>query len=34
MEYVLDIRLLIVKKFPEDGTLVLKHVGVGTQCFK
>jgi len=23
-------RLLIVQKFPEDGTLLLKHVGVGT----
>jgi hypothetical protein len=29
-EYVLDLRLFIFNKFPENGTLVPKHVVVGT----
>jgi len=27
---MLDLRSIVVKKLPEDGTLVPKHVGVGT----
>jgi len=27
---VLDLQSFVVNKLPEDGTLVLKHVGVGT----
>jgi hypothetical protein len=33
VKYVLDIRLLIVHEFPEDGTLVPKNLGGGTHCF-
>jgi hypothetical protein len=33
VNYVLDIQLLIVHKFPEDGTLVPKHLGGGTHYF-
>jgi hypothetical protein len=35
--YVLDLQPFVVNKFPEDGTLVPKHVGAGNQytvCFK
>jgi len=33
---LLDLQTLAVSKFPDDGTQVLKHVGVGTRyavCF-
>jgi hypothetical protein len=30
LKYVLDIRLFIFNKLPENGTLVPKHVAVGT----
>ena len=29
-KYTLDLRSFVFKKLPEDGTLVPKHVGVGT----
>jgi hypothetical protein len=28
--YMLDLRMFVVIKLPEDGTLVPKHVGAGT----
>jgi hypothetical protein len=30
LNYVLDPRKFVVEKLPDDGTLVSKHVGVGT----
>jgi hypothetical protein len=32
IKYVLKLRSFVVDKLPEDGTLVPKHVEVGTQC--
>ena len=33
LKYVLDLRNSFVEKFPDDGTSVPKHVGVGT-CYE
>ena len=30
LKYVLNLRYFVVNKFPEDDTLVPKHVGIGT----
>jgi len=30
LKYVLDLRCFVVNKLPGDGTVVPKHVGVGT----
>ena len=30
LKYVLDVRSVVVIKLPEDGTLVMKHVVIGT----
>jgi hypothetical protein len=30
LKYMLDLRTFVAEKFPDDGILMSKHVGVGT----